>query len=504
MINKLLDINPPILLITMIVITVAIRLYLVNPFIVVGNDVGNYLTTMRMVTQDSNVHEWFTRPPLVGYYLLPFTYGLGDILGAKLAGVIASVLPAIPFYFLARRFISDWWSAFASLAFIWLPIYADTLSWGFLSLLVMASLLTVLYFWTKLADADQDIFKDEGGDKHSKLIAISSKRTASALLLGISTGMCAYLNQTMLPPLITFSIIAGLYLAFKNWGLCKYVLLAGFTAVMIALPSLPYFYAHGASGMGSIQLRGFEDIIRGILITALAILFARAVGNKGAVVVALFAIISGTYSIAISADSLTTLTVTSRTLLWTYIPLLLMCIYFVHLAIKRYKVPDDLVTGFGALFIIMMAVSWSTTSYEQNVHNTVITKDSLEALEYVAKNTEEDDIVFVHPYELSYFVGGLANRKYLTTYPRCLTESCEINSDSLSALQDSAVRCTVNQTCQTLTSTTYPSLFVTFLGDSSSYRYDSDIKDTLSLDKYGHTLLWHRGQAEVWRLNNAY
>jgi hypothetical protein len=69
-----------------------------------GVDGGAYLESVNVVMGLAPKHQFFPRPPLApGWLLAPFTLTLGVDLGMKVWGVLASLLPAIPVYLLARH-----------------------------------------------------------------------------------------------------------------------------------------------------------------------------------------------------------------------------------------------------------------------------------------------------------------------------------------------------------------------------------------------------------------
>ena len=114
-------------------------------------DGGAYLVGVNAVLGDEPTGAGFPRPPLApGWLLVPFVNYLGMDVGYKVWSSLASVLPAIPIYLLARRIgsrstrrgvaPSPWPAVFASGFLLLDLLHAEMIVTGALPLIAFALL----------------------------------------------------------------------------------------------------------------------------------------------------------------------------------------------------------------------------------------------------------------------------------------------------------------------------------------------------------------------------
>ena len=128
-------------------------------------DGGAYLVGMNAVLGDEPTGAGFPRPPLApGWLLVPFVHYLGIDIGYKVWSSVASVLPAIPIYLLARRIGSSstprgftpsprFAPAAFAVGFLLLDLlHAEMIVTGALPLIAFALLAMVWWAMGELAD----------------------------------------------------------------------------------------------------------------------------------------------------------------------------------------------------------------------------------------------------------------------------------------------------------------------------------------------------------------
>ena len=111
-----------------------------------GVDVGAYLLSRNAVLGVGNYGLDFTRPPLSpGWLLVPFTEVWGDQIGYAIFSAVGGMAPFLPFWMLARRFLSQG-QALVALLFIMVDfLLAQMFVTGVLPLIGFAWLLLLIW-----------------------------------------------------------------------------------------------------------------------------------------------------------------------------------------------------------------------------------------------------------------------------------------------------------------------------------------------------------------------
>jgi hypothetical protein len=135
-----------VLSICLVVISI-IRYSIVAHHLDMGADMANYLTTMNSLFGHDVTGIGVPRPPLIALPLKLATLVFGDLTGAKLLGVLTSVAIGLPFYLIARRISRPWIAMAVTVLFVLTPAYANTLTWGYITLAALFFMLLALYFF---------------------------------------------------------------------------------------------------------------------------------------------------------------------------------------------------------------------------------------------------------------------------------------------------------------------------------------------------------------------
>ena len=395
------------------VLTFLVRLIWTGPYLILGDDTGSYLSSLNFIQGTDLTGHGGIRPPLVGYFLYPFVEILGVFPGAKVAALVASVIGAGAFFLVAKRLTQPLWAAIGSVAFIWLPIYAETLGWGFLSILVIALALISMWAWLRYADSP-------GLDR--------------ALTAGAIMAVMAYLNQTAVPVVAVVFGVFLLYLVIRDPGThLKYLLPAGSLVLVLGLGSIPYSLAHftnetvlathGEFAHFSIKIK--DPITAGIAIigSALFIYTGRKIGGAaGAFIMIGGVITSVTQSITVPS-SLGLITVLGRTILWTWMFVFLALVWatprVLNNLFERLSTSQRQVFAGSAatLVLLFLSVSWTLRLESVMPFYTTLTPDSVTALEWIHNNTGPEEKIGVYPLTLAFYTNGIANRPTITTAP---------------------------------------------------------------------------------------
>lgn len=134
----------PVLWLTLaLALTIALRGWLAQEYLMLGDDTVRYLDYSRALLGEPASPEWWTHA-VGAAYILPFILVLGAMPGAWLAALVASALPAIPLYLLGQKLAGRPVTAFCAILFVWMPglgallasswLYLLSITWGLLAL----------------------------------------------------------------------------------------------------------------------------------------------------------------------------------------------------------------------------------------------------------------------------------------------------------------------------------------------------------------------------------
>jgi len=423
-------------------LTFLVRFFMTGSHIVIGDDTGTYLATLNFIRGEDLSGHGGERPPLVGYFLWPFVVMFGTLAGAKTAALVASVVGSFAFYLVAKKVTSPVTAAIGGLCFIWLPIYAETLGWGFLSILVIALALLSLWGWIRYAEEP------------------SLDRALSAAAI---TAVMAYLNQTAVPVIGLVVGIALLTLVIpKPLQHLKFLIPAGVLLVFLTLGSIPYAMAHisnlsvptsdGTPVDLSIELKDpITSMIAmvGILIFYLA---GRKIGGIPGTLIMVGGIITSITQALTIPGSLAFITVLGRSILWLWMFAALVGIWGIPVLFRKYfgKLSGGQYRSFAALGIafafIYLSSGWFLRFESVMPHYTTLDNDSVVALEWVREQTSPDEKVGAYPLTLGFYVNGLANRATVTTSPDDGESDGMAYGEAVRGwwrVDDRAVRCTL-------------------------------------------------------------
>lgn len=381
-----------------------IRWELTAPNLWIGDDTGTYLTTMHFALGTDFTGVGGDRPPLIGFLMVPFVYGFGLTTGVKLLAVIASVIGALPFFLVARRVISPDISAVGALIFISLSVYADTLAFGFLTLLVLA--LVLLGSWAFLRFSDKPSF--------------DRAVTASAIIALIPN-----LNQTAIIPYLGLLGLFTLFLGTKN--IRKYwsgLLVLGVTAVLLSLGSLPYSQKTAdvflKDSAVEVIFRDPVSLVMAVLAIPLFVWTGKRIGGTTGAFIACGGASAMFLQALVAPSSMGLSTVFGRSINWLWMWGLMSVLWWVSLVplsswVGKHK--EYAHCGIAVLVLVFLTVNWVWRFDASMEQYSTLTPQQVEAIEWLEANTGVDEIVAVHPYWHGYKVGGLANRRVISTVP---------------------------------------------------------------------------------------
>ncbi len=392
----------------------AARWVLFSGMPVLGEDGGNYLSTMNYVLNNDIAGTGDRRPPMIGFLLVPLVPLFGPITSLKLLSVASSVLLAAPVYLLCRLVSRPWIALFCAVSLINFMYYANVLFWGFLPMLALTVGATA--WWV--------------------LIGLLEKPSqAKALWLVILLAVVASLNQ---PASIFVAFVSVLVVAF-SWLLLPrtrvsvpYTLASAVGAVILSLPLLPYNYAHVDLGYlssftvslnvnlpsmimslvllpiilyGSYRAGGVVGVLMGVILVCTLLVTKFNTSN-----VALHSVIGRMhYYYPLASFILIGWSLESLGLQPSFKK------FFDSLRRRYYA------SVFGLTIIVVLAImhTMQLSIYSETFRT--VTDDSLAAVEWVKENTEPEDRLVVFPYTVAWLVEGIANRQ--TYYPHRLQQS---------------------------------------------------------------------------------
>lgn len=405
-------------------LSVAARLVLAAGYPALGDDTGTYLASMHFATGTDQSGSAFLRPPLVGYYLVPFTHLFGDLPGAKLAAIVASLLPAVPFYLLVRRILRPAPSAALSLLLVWAPPYADMLAWGFLTFLAIAAGLLSFHFMLKAEEAPE--------------------RATTHWALAAATGAIVfYTNQTAVP---VYLLIAGVYalLSLRSPRTVGPILTGAALGLVLSLSAVPYYIHHvstGAATMGAIVVKDPLALATSLLWAGgLAAAGFRLGGPVGRLIVAMAT--AALLQAFTSPDSLGLMTVLGRSARWAYVPVILVLAWGCRGILARWLTTARLQAAGLAALVLFAGTGWAVDFSRAAAFYITLTPDALAAVRWVEGQTGPGSVVAAHPSGLAWYVEGLANRPAVQTFPVWADRA--IRGSILA--EDRAVRCLLGYT----------------------------------------------------------
>ena len=387
-------------------ITFAVRYITAQNFVLIGDDSVNYIATLNFIQGNDFSGTGGNRPPLIGYYLYPFTKIFGLITGTHLAAIVASVSGAGCFYLVAKRITAPVWAALGGIAYLWLPIYAETLAWGFLSILMLNVVLLAMWGWLRYAEEP------------------SLEKAVSATAL---SSLVIYINQTAVP--VLGCILAGfwLVLVLTNRKHLKYLAPAAAVGVALSLSSLPYSLGHvgqieqDAAEIG-LAVKDWLTVGIGLCGVGLFIWTGRKIGGAEGVFIAVGGSVTAMMQALTVPASATFITVLGRSILWMWMFAFLVMVWATPLLFNR--VTAGLKTSHlqffgGALAVsifVFLSVSWSLRFFSVMPLYTTVSQDAVAAINWLNRNTTPDEIVGVYPLSLAFHVSGIGNRPVVTSY----------------------------------------------------------------------------------------
>ena len=424
------------------VLTFFVRLFLTHSHLVIGDDTGTYLATWNFIRGEDFSGHGGERPPLVGFFMYPFIEVFGVFTGAKVSALLASVIGSFSFYLVARKITTPLPASIGAIFFIWLPIYVETLGWGFLSILVIATALLSIWAWIRYTDNP----------------SLDRAFSASAI-----TAVMAYLNQTAMPVLALIVGLSLLVLIFRNPTLhLKYLVPSGILLLVLSLGSLPYTMAHmsnlavpTADGNPVNYYIQIKDPITSLIAVVGCIGFAiagRKIGGVSGMVIGVGgAITSITQALTIPA-SLALITVLGRSILWLWMFAALVGVWgiakiFRNISKGFTQGQFKAFVGFAVILgFVYLSSSWHLRFESVMPHYTTLDQDSVVALDWVRERTRTDEMVGAYPVTLGFYVQGVANRPSVTTAPDGGEKGKVSYEEAVRgwwAIHDRAVRCTL-------------------------------------------------------------
>ena len=365
---------------------VALRFALYNDYLTFGTDMGSYLMTRTWVLgQDvMGTHTPHFRPPLIGILLVPFTTFWGDLNGGKVLSLLLSILPAIPFYFLAKLYVRPWIAVLAALILVINPQNALNASLNQITLPAMSLAIWGLYEMVKLQKEDgwpwrllPPVFL---------LVGLNQTMTGLFAIMAVTFFLCSPsrrlfkgLAMAFVPSLIwlpfyfsTMPIANGLYLSGMSFGIIpRWTTIAFFLPVMILAFIFPK------------KLYPWWIIAMVLTFFAQFILPEEAVNNvftRGMRFVSTFTILAG----AIGLDWL----------------------------VDKYHMSYKYLLIIALVSLSTANLLWfDTFRYWANLY-WVISPNSLAAVEWL-ENTPKDAKVLTYPEALGWYIGGMLPRKWV-------------------------------------------------------------------------------------------
>lgn len=306
------------------------RYVLLAPYLSVGGDGGNYLTTLNAFLGADPTGEGLQRPPGLALYLWPFVAVLGPLDGLRLAGVIASVLPGLPLYALLRRMgLGEGNAVWGALVGTWVPGWTEMLSWGWLTYLALFLSFTGLLL---LADAWR--LDDEVGEPGEAV-------RWRVLMAGVMGSAVMAVNPTAAP---IYLLASGLMVLPRLWRWRAPLLWSALLGLLLAFPSIPYLY--GVEEVGTFSL-GLKDPMAvglgltwgaGILAGTLAL--ARWGSPSQGVIPLLTALgLVACLQAVTSHTSIGLATVLGRTYEWGLLPSIALAVTLTNALFRRIPVP---------------------------------------------------------------------------------------------------------------------------------------------------------------------
>lgn len=368
-----------------------IRLPLVNDYMSFTSDMGSYLMTRNWVLGNDPTGQMpgHFRPPLVGAILVPFTWAWGDLVGSKLLAILSSVLFVVPFFFLAKRFVSPWVAFFASLVLISLPMYAQLLAGGYLALLAYGLLLLGLL----------------------AIIEIKAGRWRWWTLPPIIV-LLAGLNQTTA---VLFGITGGLLLLSSRGPNTVKAMFAMAVGVLLSLAWLPFYWLHTPGNNPLLfDAPHFLNSLPNL----------EAIGSASLILVAFLVVPRRMFPFVL--PTLALLLMAQYTSADAGINNLLQRTHYILLMIATLGAAvlvDTLVKGLPLRLqqsllvitvtgLVFLQMSWFTAFHYNAERINMLTAANLAALDWIRDNTPPDAKLYVHPNGLGWYVGGLVPRAW--------------------------------------------------------------------------------------------
>jgi hypothetical protein len=197
---------------------------LVRQHLDMGPDIANYLTTMNTLFGRDVTGVGLLRPPLIALPLKLFTLIFGDLVGAKVLGVIMSIAIGVPFYLIAKRISRPWIAVAVTILFVLTPAYSNMLSWGYITMTGIFFTLLSLYFFS---------------------LVLESPTKKNVVLAGLFASLTAGFHQLSAAFFVgLFVVLIVLLLLFNRDRLMKNIV--PFTAavavgVILSLPYVPVY-----------------------------------------------------------------------------------------------------------------------------------------------------------------------------------------------------------------------------------------------------------------------
>lgn len=384
-------------------LSLLIRWPLIHEYIGFTSDMGSHLMTRNWVLGDDPTGQKLAhfRPPLYGLLLIPFTWALGDLDGAKALAILASVFLAIPFYGFARRWLSPWWAVMASAAFINFPALAAITAGNQITLV---SLMLALWGWHWLLDA----FEGKG----------NIWRTAIPVSLLMGT------NQTVIQ---MWFIVAPLL-----WLRAPYIKRGLWAMVIAGVACTPwlYFYLVHLPGTHALYVPGapflaFDaryDVTVQLIVVALSCALAPQ-RNRYFFIPAFVLGLMGHFT---SGDVLLNNTLGRATYILPIFTVLAP-LNFIQQSIERgtesVKRWQGIVAASATALVLVLGNPLWLRSFEGVARPLdMLTPDNLAAVYWIRDNTPNDSTVYAHPQGLAWWVGGLARRAWYGSWYQPLKE----------------------------------------------------------------------------------
>ncbi|MEE8369368.1 MAG: hypothetical protein V3S00_01215 [Dehalococcoidia bacterium] len=388
--------TPGITLAIGLAVTVLFRASLATNYVVLGDDTFGYLS-------GSGSH--FLALP----YLWPFTTLMGEFPGVKMAAIVASIAPAIPFYLLLRdRPGGGWVAALGAWALVWVPVYGWVLGWGFLSLLaVTAGLFCVLGMHRYYATG----------------------RFAWAIAAFFGGSAAVLLNQSallVLAPLVLVYVLASVWRRPRlMWG---YGPLGVFALVFV--PSLEWQAFH-------VGLSSAWTVAALSVLAVGFVLGGRKVGGSYGILIAVWGLAAVIPQMFTSAD-LDAMVAFGRAGLWMYPPLLMLGAEgFGALRGRAFLVGAPL----ALVGLAVLSILWGLSFERSAQASSNLTDDTVEVFLWLQENAP-GELVAVVPHGLGWALSYTTGRPYMTTVPEI------VRGQIRDRLESEYVDCLVAGGCQ--------------------------------------------------------